>query len=99
MTTDTLPLIVIRAQKVAALLALAHHGGIPIPAGIDIATHPILEDLRLGCTAEEFAAWVEWLGATPCRDFPGSLYRAAECVAHLADLGPVTVRLSTRRVQ
>ena len=93
-----LPLSLRRAPKVTALLALAHHEGLTVPAMWFVSSFPALEDLSLPLdTADDFAAWSRWLSATPCRDYPGSDFRSATATAHLDEWGPVTVRLSVRR--
>ena len=97
MTTTTIPLAALRAQKVAALLALAHHEGVPVPDSLCLTGHDNLDDLDFFATPEEFAAWSKWLNATPCREYPGSPYRGATATAQLDEWGPLTVRFHARR--
>ena len=92
-----LPLVAIRARKIASLLALAHHEGIPVPSCVTITDHDALADVEFHATSEEFAAWIGWLNATSCRDYPGSRYRTALATAQLAEWGPVTVRVQTEK--
>ena len=94
---DILPLAAIRARKVSALLALAHLEGVPVPTSVSLTSHANLADLEFSATPDEFAAWSKWLGATPCRDYPGSEHRSATATAHLEEWGPVSVRFTTRR--
>lgn len=93
----TLPLVALRARKVASLIALAHHEGIPVPDCITITAHDSLADVEFHATPEEYAAWSKWLSATPCRDYPGSQYHTALATAHLAEWGPTTVRVQTAK--
>ena len=93
----TLPVIALRARKVASLIALAHHEGIPVPEVIGLTGFEVLEDINWYLDRETYAAWVTWLGATEIRDYPGSPYVTAIATAHLDKWGPVTVRLSTDR--
>lgn len=94
---DLLPLAVIRARKIDALLVLAHLEGIPIPTSMALTNYALLDDLEFFAEPDEFTAWSKWLNATPCRDYPGSPYRVATATAQLDELGPLTVRFHTRR--
>lgn len=95
--TTTTPLVIPRLQAVAALLALAHHEGIPVPDAFHLTSHDNLDDLAFSATPEEFAAWSKWLNATPVRDYPGSPFTAARATADLNEWGPVTVSFHKRR--
>ena len=97
MTSDTLPLVAIRARKISALLALAHFEGVPVPEVIGLSGFEVLDDIDWYLDRETYAAWSKWLGATEVRDYPGSPYVTATATAHLDEWGPVTVRLSVRR--
>lgn len=91
---DTLPLLAVRARKIAALLALAHIEGIPTPSMIHISSYDALHDLEFSATPSEFRAWCNWLNADIRRDYPGSAFDAATATAHLEQWGPVTIRLA-----
>lgn len=94
---DPLPIVIPRLQAVAALLALAHHEGIPVPDSLFLTGHANLEDLDFYATPDKFAAWSKWLNATPERDYPGSPYKAATATAQLDEWGPVSVCFRTRK--
>lgn len=98
-TFDDQHLIVARAQKVAALLALAYHHNIPVPANPvpGITGDPRFMDFEFAASLTEFMAWKRWLGGVECRDFPGSGLRVATATAELDTWGPVTVRFTVAR--
>lgn len=85
---DTLPLVVIRAQKIAALLALAHQAEVPISSHMSLTTHDTQADLYFCSDPEEYDAWAEWLNPT---ESSSDDYVTATVTVELADLGPVTV--------
>ena len=94
---DTLPLLAIRARKIADLIALAHFEGVPVPEVIGLNGFEVLDDIDWYLDRETYAAWATWLGATEVRDYPGSPYITATATAHLDKWGPVTVRISADR--
>lgn len=84
----TLPLAIVRAQKVAALLALAYHADVPVPILMTLQNHEYLSDLYFHTDPDEYAAWVEWLKPTETSD---DRYVTAKVTVEIADLGPLTV--------
>lgn len=66
MPTTTIPLSALRAQKVAALLALAHQAEVPVPTSWGSNSHEVLEDLNFAANDREmYDAWREWLPSKP----------------------------------
>ena len=88
MPTTTLPTTILRAKKVAALLALAHQAEVPVPLVMSVQNHEYLADLRFMADADEYAAWADWLSPN---ESCGDDYVTAEVTVELADLGPLTV--------
>ena len=98
MPTTTFPLAALRAQKVAALLALAHQADVPIPANMHLSDEPHESDLRFHTLDPNvYRAWSKWLNAAECRDYPGSEFRTALATVELADLGRVTVHFAMKK--
>ena len=85
----------LRAQKTAALIALAHKTGITVPPCLYLTSFDRDDDLSFSCDEDVYTEWLTWLGGdTNEWDHNGSRYVQTIATAHMG-LGQVRVRFTT----